>query len=170
MRTSRMFAFALAIVLAAALPAAAQAPTPGPPGHVLSVTAHTTPEATFKGVCSPAFYLTVEGVITTDLPQPRQKGFEKPGQFIWSDWKTEKVDVASRSADGKVSNVRGFRYFDKSFEGWVKLQAQPWPDMRPRESSPLPVKVTCEPPVAKQLQHAPAGSSKVPPPSNGPGH
>lgn len=171
MRQGRSHLFALGAILAASLPAATQpapAGTPGPPGHVTSVTLAAKTPATFKGVCSPSYFLNLEGTITTDQPQPIQKGFEIPGQFIWSDYKVVKVGVATRSADRKVSTVTGFRYFDKSFDGWVKLQAQPWPDMRPRESSQIAVKITCEPPVSKQLQHAPEGSSKVPPPS-GPG-
>lgn len=165
MRTSRMPAFVFGALLAAAAPAASQ-PAPAPPatGHVTAVTLAAKTPATFHGVCSPAPAVNLEGTITTDAAQPTRKGMERPGQFIWSDWKTEKVDVQSRSADGKVSTVRGIRFFDKSFDGWVKLQAQPWPDVRPRESSPVAVKITCEPPVYDQLKHAPAGPSKVPPP------
>lgn len=170
MRTSLVPTFVFGAILAGSLAAPAQPgappPTPGPPGHVTGVTLTVATPVVFRGVCSPSFVVDLEGTITTDAPQPIQKGFERPGQFIWSDWKTQTVDVASRSADRRVSTVRGVRYFDKSFVGWVKLQAHPWPDMRPRESPQRTVRITCETPVFKQLQHAPAGSS----PSPVPGH
>jgi hypothetical protein len=159
--------FAFAAVLAVSFPAAGQ-PAPAAPatGHVTAVTLAATTPVTFRGVCSPSVYVAFEGKITTDAPQPIAKGLEKPGKFIWSDYKVDPVNVASRSSDRKLSTVTQYRYFNANFDGWVKLQAQPWPDVRPRESSPVAVKITCEPPVFKQLQNAPAGSSKVPTPGH----
>ena len=170
MRQSRTHIFALGAILAAPLPAAAQpAPTPGRAGHITSITLAATTPTTFHGVCSPTTSaVRLQGSFTTDLAQPTDKSSGNPAQFIWSDWKVDPSHVDARSDDRKTTTVDELRYFDKSFDGWVKLQADPWKTGRPRESSQIAVKITCEPPVSKQLQHAPEGAPKVPPPS-GPG-
>lgn len=173
MRTSRMPTFALGAILAAALPAAAQTgsvrvnpppPTPLTPGHVTSVTFGATPpaSATFHGVCSPAVRVTFQGVVTTDVAQPGTKTVADQFKIIWSDWKIMDPDGRTESPDHKQTTLTATRYFDKSFNGWAKLQAKPWADMRPRESPEVALKVSCEPPVSKQLQHAPEGAPPLP--------
>ncbi|HTS01023.1 MAG TPA: hypothetical protein VMN04_00735 [Thermoanaerobaculia bacterium] len=178
-RTSPLAAVAVVALLAGALPAPAQTgsvrvnapPTPAPPaGRITSVTLAATTPTTFRGVCSPSTSsVRLQGTFQTDISQPADKRFGNPAQFIWSDWKVDPSHVDARSDDRKTTSVDELRYFDKSFDGWVKLQVDPWKTGRPRESAQVAVKITCEPTVSNQLQHAPAGASKAPPPST-PGH
>jgi hypothetical protein len=123
--------------------------------------------ATFHGVCSPAVRVTFQGAVTTDAAQPWKKDQYR---LIWSDTATTAPDARTDSADRKQTTLTFTRSFDKSFDGWALLQANPWGTAHPHNSPQAPVKITCEPAVYNQLQHAPAGSSKVPPPSTGPGH
>ena len=109
---------------------------PGPPGHVTSVTLTVTTPVVFRGICWPVSpVVALEGATCRPTRRSRsRKGLERPGQFIWSDWKTETVDVASRSAEppGPIHGPRAYASIsDKSFDGWAKsARAKPWPDVR----------------------------------------
>jgi hypothetical protein len=174
MRTSDTPLFALGAILAMSLSASAQTgsvrvnappPTPVPAGHVMSATFTATPpaSATFRGVCSPAIQITFQGAVTTDIAQPDKKKVADQFKVIWSDAEVRDPGRTD-SADRRQTTLTTYRFFDKSFDGWVLLQANPWGQSRPHNTPQVPVKVTCEPPVFKQLQHAPGGP-QAPPPS-----
>ena len=163
MNMTRAHAFALGTVLAASAGAVAQTPTPVPAGRITSVTLAATTPTTFRGVCSP-FAVSLRGTFRTDIAQTPRK---QPGQFIWSDWTVNPSEAETQSGDGKETTVIGRRAFEKSFEGWVKLQADAWTTGRPRESSQLAVKITCESLASKQLQQLPTGPAQIPTPNRG---
>ena len=162
MNMTRAHAFALGTVLAASTGAVAQTPTPVPAGRITSVTLAATTPTTFRGVCSP-FIVGLRGTYKTDTNQKHSKR----SQFIWSDWTVNPSEAETQSGDGKETTVIGRRAFEKSFEGWVKLQADAWTTGRPRESSQLAVKITCESLASKQLQQLPTGPAQIPTPNRG---
>lgn len=160
MNMTRVHAFALGTVLAASAGAVAQTPTPAPAGRITSVTLAATTPTTFHGVCS-SVDVGLRGTYKTDIAQTPNK---HPGQFIWSDWTLNPSEAEGWSADRKETTVTGHRSFKTSFDGWVKLQVDPWKTGRVRESSQLAVKITCEPLASKQLKQLPAGPAHAPTP------
>lgn len=145
MRMSLVPALAFGAILAAAPPARAQTgsvrvnappPTPAPSGHILSATFAATPlaSASYHGVCSPAVHITFQGVVTTDIPQPDKKKVADQFRIIWSD-AVVRDPGRTDSADRRQTTLTAYRFFDKSFDGWVLLQANPW-DNRGRTTRP----------------------------------